>query len=120
MTMDMAILIDLHYVEVVHFTHIIRILIVWASSPHKILCHDKHPTKTFRQPTLAWEPPYECYTPRHRVSPPIHSFISKQNPTPHRHIRSSHSNRPVSRDYRALPITQGNPASWDFSPPIGV
>jgi hypothetical protein len=46
MTEDSAIRIDLHSAEVVHFTHNIWILIMWASSPHNNICHDKH---------LSWE-----------------------------------------------------------------
>jgi hypothetical protein len=52
MTKDSAISIDIHSTEVVHFTHTIWILTVWASSPHRILCHDKHPLKAFCLPTL--------------------------------------------------------------------
>jgi hypothetical protein len=35
--------------------HTIRILIVWASSPHSILCHDKHPIRAFCLSTLVRE-----------------------------------------------------------------
>jgi hypothetical protein len=39
---DSAIRIVLHSAEVVHFTHNIQILIVWASFPHNNICHDEH------------------------------------------------------------------------------
>jgi hypothetical protein len=41
-----------HSTEVVQFTHTIWIPIVWASSPHSILCHDKHPIRAFHSSTL--------------------------------------------------------------------
>jgi hypothetical protein len=56
MTEDLAIRIDLHSEEVLHFTHTIRILTVWASSPHSNLCHDKHPIKAFRLSTSVQGP----------------------------------------------------------------
>jgi hypothetical protein len=51
MTEDSAIRVDLHSAQVVHFTHTIRILLVWASSLHSILCHDKHPIRAFHSST---------------------------------------------------------------------
>jgi hypothetical protein len=56
MTEDSAIRIDLHSAEVVHCTHNIRILIVWAFSPHTSICHDKHLIKAFRLSTLVQGP----------------------------------------------------------------
>jgi hypothetical protein len=52
-TADTAIRIDLHSAEVVHFPHKIRILIVWASSLHNDICHDKYPIVVFRLLALA-------------------------------------------------------------------
>jgi hypothetical protein len=56
---------SLHSAEVVHFTHTIRILIVWASSPHSILCHDKHPIRAFHSSTLVRVPALWSLPPRH-------------------------------------------------------
>src|SRR6266480_3161 len=56
MTEDSAIRIDLHSAEVVHFPHIIRLLIVWASSLRIQQRHDKHPVIAFRLSTLVGGP----------------------------------------------------------------
>jgi hypothetical protein len=58
MNEDSAIRIEFHSAEVVHFTHNIQIFIVWASSLHKYICHDKYPIVVFHLPTSAqWLPP---------------------------------------------------------------
>jgi hypothetical protein len=56
MTEDSAIQIDLQSIEVVHFTHTICIPIVWASSPHSSLCHNKYPIRAFHSSTLVRVP----------------------------------------------------------------
>jgi hypothetical protein len=75
MTKDSAIRTDLHSAEVVHFTHTIQILIVWASSPHSNLCHDKHSIRAFCSSTLVQGPTLRSiYLPAHpRSLPPCSS-----------------------------------------------
>jgi hypothetical protein len=68
MTEDSTIRIDLHSAEVVHLTHTIRILIVWASSPHSILCHDKHPIRAFHSSTLVQVSTLWSLPPRHALA----------------------------------------------------
>jgi hypothetical protein len=77
MTKDSTLQIDLHSAEVVHFTHTIRILIVWTSSPYSILCHDKHPIKAFRLSTLVRGPTLGvCTSPAHPGSLPPYLSVT--------------------------------------------
>jgi hypothetical protein len=64
-TEDSAIRIDLHSTEVVHFTYTNRIPIVWATSPHSSLCHDKHLIRAFHSSTLVRVPTLWSLPPRH-------------------------------------------------------
>jgi hypothetical protein len=81
MTEDSAILIDLHSAEVVHFTHTIRILIMWASSLHNKLCHDKHPIRAFHSSTLVW--PSTLWSLPPRPAPTVPPYL-EHTPTPRR------------------------------------
>jgi hypothetical protein len=82
MTEDSAIRIVLHSAEVVHLTHTIRIPIVWASSPHSSLCHDKHPIRAFHSSTLVRVPTLWSLPPRH--APAVYLSSSSVTPAPRR------------------------------------
>jgi hypothetical protein len=77
MTEDSAIRIDLHSTEVVHFTHPIRILIVWASSPHSNLCHEKHLS-------VFWIPGYPGPPAPGPLQQPSFGLEVNQRPKPNR------------------------------------
>jgi hypothetical protein len=82
MTEDSAVRIVLHYAEVVHFIHTIRILTMWASSPHSSLCHDKHLVRPFRLPTLVQVPTLWCIPPRQTLA--VYLRILSLTPVPRR------------------------------------
>ena len=96
-TVDTAIRIVLHSVEVVHFPHnypgVYRVGIL----PAYHLCHDKLPNITFRLHPLVWVLPCGLTPSQHPGSTPPTSSMS---PAPR---QKTHSNRLAVGNYGVLP-----------------
>ena len=81
-TADTAIRIDLHSAEVVHFPHKIRIPIVWASSLHTNICHDKHPIVVFHLLVLIQDTHQEMIPLNTRVREAVSPGVAKSPANP--------------------------------------